>query len=195
MKTLTLFPTVINISKNPNHNQIEKSLVDECISVQETTSQGGKNWYSDVYNTCGTHNLATNVKFKSLNDWIISEVQQYADMIGYNQKPFKTKVFGWFNIYEKHDYQEVHDHIDDSDISIIYYLTAPEGTGNVIFYSPEPKGVKSVFDKDNPFTYSTMSIKPEAGTLVMFKSNVKHGVQQNKTNKQKISLAYNFEIL
>jgi len=42
MKTLTLFPTVINISKNPNHNQIEKLLVDECISVQETTSQGGK---------------------------------------------------------------------------------------------------------------------------------------------------------
>jgi len=154
-----------------------------------------KNWYSDVYNTCGTHNLMDNVKFKSLNDWIISEVQQYANMIGYNQKPFKTKVSGWFNIYDKHDYQEVHDHIDYSDISIIYYLTAPEGTGNVIFYSPEPKGVKSVFDKDNPYTYSTMSIQPEAGTLVMFKSNVKHGVQQNKTNKQKISLAYNFEIL
>ena len=54
---------------------------------------------------------------------------------------------------------------------------------------------KSGFDNNNPYTYSHYYMNPEAGTLIMFKSNVKHGVQQNKTNKQKISLAYNFEIL
>jgi|TARA_R100000455_G_C6247724_1_gene105071 uncharacterized protein (TIGR02466 family) len=195
MKTLTLFPTVISTSINPNHNQIEKQLKDECIRLRDITTKGGDNWHCDVYNTCNTYNLMENEKFKPLNDWVMSEVQQYAGMLGYQNKPFKSNVNGWFNIYEQYTYQETHDHIGGADISVIYYLTAPEGTGNTIFYSPEPGGVKSVFDNNNPYTYSHYYMKPEAGTLIMFKSNVKHGVQQNKTNKQKISLAYNFEIL
>jgi len=195
MKTFTLFPTVISKSKNPNHNQIEKELIDECIRIKNTTSKGGNNWNCDVFNTCGTHNLIENEKFNNLNEWIIKEVKQYANMIGYIDIPLKFTVFSWFNIYEKYDYQEIHDHIDHSDISVIYYLTAPENTGNVVFYSSEPKGIKSVFDNNNPYTYSNYYMKPQAGDLIMFKSNVKHGVQQNKINKQKISLAYNFKIL
>jgi ectoine hydroxylase-related dioxygenase (phytanoyl-CoA dioxygenase family) len=33
------------------------------------------------------------------------------------------------------------------------------------------------------------------GLLLIFKSNLIHGAQQNKSNKQKISLALNFKVL
>ncbi|MHA1988947.1 MAG: putative 2OG-Fe(II) oxygenase, partial [Promethearchaeota archaeon] len=63
-----------------------------------------------------------------------------------------------------------------------------------VFYTHEAKGVKNYFDSENNYTWKTFYVEPEDGMLVIFKANLMHGVTQNKTNKTRVSFAYNYKI-
>tara|TARA_R110001606_G_C15023007_1_gene610043 strand:- start:6 stop:587 length:582 start_codon:yes stop_codon:yes gene_type:complete len=192
MKVLELFPTVIAKEINPKHTLIKKDIIKECLFLKDSNIKGGSNWIADTYNTCGTHDINDNKKFKILNDWVLDQIRKYMLTIGLANKKINS-FQGWVNIYKKNNYQETHDH-NGNDISVIYYLQTPKNSGNVRFYSPEPNGVKNCFDSTNPYTFKNYFIEPKEGQLLIFKSNLKHSVDQNKSNKTRISLAYNVRL-
>ena len=188
-----LFPVAIGNLKNPDHLKIENSLIKECSEIKNKIKKGGNNWDADLYNTFGTFDLNESKKFKNLNKWIFEKVNQYANAIGYVNKNVKCKE-SWFNYSIKNDYQEKHEHYP-YDISAVYYLSVPENSGNIKFYTHEPQGVKENFVKENFYTWTNYYMKPEPGLLLIFKSNLTHGVSKNKSDKPRISLAYNFKVL
>lgn len=192
MKIQSLFVTPVGFSENPNHKNMQKDLVKECKSLKNKIKCGGDNWNSTVYNTCQTNNLHQNKKFNKLHDWIFNEVKVFADALGYTNKKMFCKL-SWFNYYNKHDYQESHDH-EGNEISAVYFLSSPKNCGHLRFISPEPKGINHIYIEKNPLTWREFKVVPKDGLLVMFKSNLIHDVQQNKSNKPKISLSYNFKI-
>ena len=192
MQLKNLFPVCIGESVNPSHNIIEKQLINECINLKNNINKGGDNWESNVFNSCGSYNLTNNEKFNDLNKWIFDKVIKYAFNIGYKNNNIKC-TSSWFNIYNKHDYQEIHEHYPN-DISAVYYLKSLENSGSIVFYTHEPKSTKDSFNIDNEYTWGKYIMNPKSGTLLVFKSNLKHGVQQIKTDNQKISLAYNFKV-
>jgi uncharacterized protein (TIGR02466 family) len=191
MKITKLFPTAIGEEFNINHNLIKNDITEHCTYLKNNTEKGGNNWDVDTFNSIGTYDILQDNKFKPLNDWICKQVLHYSYALGLRNEKINN-AYGWFNFYEQHDYQEIHTH-DLYDISAVYYVKTPKNSGNIKFYSPEPGGVKNVFDKDNLFTYKDFFYEPKEGQLLMFKSNLKHGVSQNKSNESKISLAYNFK--
>jgi len=193
MHLQNLFPVAIGMSKNSNHSKIENSLIKECLKIKNKIKKGGNNWDADLYNTFGTFDLKESEKFKILNKWVFEKVNQYANAIGYVNKNLEYYE-SWFNYSIKNDYQEKHEHYP-CDISAVYYLSVPENSGNIKFYTHEPKGVKETFIKENFYTWKNYFVKPESGLLLMFKSNLTHGVSKNKSNEPRISLAYNYKIL
>ena len=192
MKIQGLFPTPIGFSENPSQKLIKSKLIKECELLKKKVKCGGDNWNSTVYNTCQTSNLHKNKKFDNLHNWIFNEVKVFADKLGYTNKKMFCEL-SWFNYYNKHDYQEAHDH-EGNEISAVYFLSTPKDCGQLRFISPEPKGIKRVYIKNNPLTWREFKVIPKEGLLVMFKSNLIHDVQQNKSNKPRISLSYNFKI-
>lgn len=192
MKIVGLFPIPVGFSENPNHKLIKNKLIKECKSLKKKIKKGGNNWDATVYNTCETNNLHDNKNFDDLNDWIFNEVKVFADKLGYTNKKMFCEL-SWFNYYNKYDYQEAHDH-EGNEISAVYFLSTPKNCGRLRLISSEPKGIKHVFVKDNAFTWKQYKVEPKEGLLVMFRSNLMHGVEQNKSNKPRISLAYNFTI-
>ena len=193
MKICQLFPVTIAMVDNPNHNLIKKNIVKECSLLKKTVKKGGEFWGSDVYNTLDTYNIVDNNKFKLLHEWLFEKIKDYAITIGYKNKQINCKD-GWFNFYKKYDYQDVHDH-EGNDISAVYYLSVPKNSGNIMFYTHEAKGTYICHDPNNIFTWKTYTIEPKEGMLLMFKSNLQHRVDPNKTNQSKITLAYNFKVL
>lgn len=193
MKLQSIFPVTIGIAENPDHLLIEKTLIKECFTIKNTIPAGGDRWEGNVYNTNNTYNLTKNKQFNSLHEWIFKNVNDYAYNIGYKNKKIQC-LNSWFNIYDKYNYQEKHEHYP-SDISAVYYLFSPQNSGNIKFYSHEPNSTKDCYEENNPLTWSTYEMQPRNGLLLIFKSNLIHGVQQNKSNKQKISLALNFKVL
>jgi len=188
-----LFPVTIANFKNPHHSKIEQSLIQECNQIRNTITKGGSDWDSNLYNTHGTLDLNQNEKFRELNCWVTLHVEEYAKTIGYLNTKVKCGE-SWFNYYEKNDYQEKHEHYG-FDISAVYYLSCPLNSGSIRFYSHEPQGVKENFISENPYTWRSFIINPQPGQLLVFKSNLTHGVAQSKTEKPKISFAYNYKIL
>tara|TARA_R100001015_G_C4618254_1_gene174720 strand:- start:1071 stop:1652 length:582 start_codon:yes stop_codon:yes gene_type:complete len=193
MNLINIFPVSIGIFQNPEHDKIKNSLIKECKKIKSKTKRGGYNWDTDVYNTFGNFDLRQSKKFDKVNNWIFENVAKYAYRIGYNNLKIKCEE-SWFNFYNKNDYQEKHEHFP-FDISAVYYLTCPKNSGDIKFYTHEPQGVRETFIKDNELSWKSFVVNPCGGRLLVFKSNLTHGVTQNKSSKTKISFAYNFKIL
>jgi len=192
MNLRELFPTVIGFEENKNHHK-EKHLIKHCKKIKSNIGMGGLNWSSGVYNTSGTYPIHMDKEFDNLNSWIFAQVYNYIAAIGFLNCNISVSS-SWFNFYKQYDYQEMHNHLPDhDDISAVYFLKSPKGSGNLVFNSHEPVG-KNIFNQDNPYTWKTFEVPPKEGLLVIFKSNMFHQVKQNKSKDTRISFAYNFKI-
>jgi len=188
-----IFATALGVSINTDHDKMKDGPIKYCLSQSKNIKQGGDNWHAKVYNTCGTRNLINIPEFKNLNNWVFQEIVEYAKQLGFKNIKL-TPHDSWFNVYNKYDYQEFHDH-GDSDISAVYFLESDEQNANLIFKSKEPSGFNHVFVKDNPYTWKNFNVPPIAGRLVVFKSHMEHSVEQQLEDRTRITLAYNFKII
>ena len=82
----------------------------------------------------------------------------------------------WFNISKVGESTGIHDHAKQASISGVVYLECKENSGDLIF---KKKGVPDVL------------IEPKVGNMILFRSSLKHGVLENKSFGNRISLAFN----
>ena len=98
----------------------------------------------------------------------------------------------WVNINQKYDYNRTHDH-QNSILSAVYYVDAEgEDIGNFVaerddtaeFFLGSYKNVSG-------FTGTSFSITPLTGFAFLMPSWVLHSVEQNLTDRDRISIAFN----
>ena len=100
------YPMHIGYALNPFHDDIKKDLTKYCFDLQSDIEKGGNNWISNqTYNTCDTYNIVRDEKFKQLNNWITEKVNEFSNNL--NIKDKLKLLTGWFNIYNKNDFQEL----------------------------------------------------------------------------------------
>ena len=85
----------------------------------------------------------------------------------------------WFNIARPGESTGWHDHKDRSVLSGVYYLKVPDNAGDILFRKR---------DKDKIVEWN---IRSETGKLILFHSNIEHSVTINKSNHDRISIAFN----
>ena len=85
----------------------------------------------------------------------------------------------WFNIARPGESTGWHDHKDKSVLSGVYYLKVPDNAGDILFRKR---------DKDKIVEWN---IRSETGKLILFHSNIEHSVTINKSNHDRISIAFN----
>ena len=186
------YPNLIGYCDYPEHIKIEKNLVKECLSLSNKIKKGGKNWISNkTYTTLNTYNILENKKFSKLNEWIFNKVLEYSTSLKYKDK-YKC-MGGWFNIYKKYDYQEYHDH-GENTLSCVYFLKSNSEKSSKIHFKfninenlMEPT-VNHSFGLTSPTAWYT----PVSGRLLIFKSTLRHCVERHEEDDIRISLAYNF---
>ncbi|MGD8340912.1 MAG: TIGR02466 family protein [Gammaproteobacteria bacterium] len=100
----------------------------------------------------------------------------------------------WINVFEPGAQEAQHTH-DGSLLSCSYYVEAPENCGCIVFPDPigERRGYRQFTDTAGPglMTRPELAVEPKPGRLVMFESWFGHGVQCNKSNQRRISIAIN----
>ncbi len=82
----------------------------------------------------------------------------------------------WFNLAEPGEITGVHDHVKEAAVSGVYYIAVPSRSGNLFF---------RVEDEED------FVLEPIEGTVVLFPSDLRHGVTDNLSNCVRISLAFN----
>ena len=132
-------------------------------------------------------------KLNCLQTNVFDHITIYLKELGV-QQPCKIDLTeSWFNFGGSGAYQAVHNHFN-STLSAVYYHQTNEQDGDICFRSPCSS--HSTF----PFwrMANALGIKdgvvytPQVGKLIIFPSYLLHSVYENKTEHERISIAFNF---
>jgi len=102
---------------------------------------------------------------------------------------------GWVNVSPTHAMNAPHDH-PGSFWSGTYYVHVPEAdeedprAGAIEFLDPRGS-IGSNAHFETPFTRGKFTVRPVAGTCLMWPSFVKHWVHPNRSTEDRVSVAFN----
>lgn len=173
-----------------------KYLAKYCkdLSIQESgiIATNVKGWHSEPYflHTCKNDSLI------ELANKVLNATNDVCDYIKIRPNlRLKMKEF-WINVSPKGSRNMSHDH-PASDFSAVYYVQAESNSGNIGFGNPsqimEFWWRSRVIQKESIMT-SPVTYKPIVGKLIIFPSWLVHHVQQNNSNTDRISLAFNMAL-
>ena len=101
----------------------------------------------------------------------------------------------WLNINPPGSYNELHTHAD-SVLSGVYYIDADSNLnqGNIQFERSDNAEyhLPQHIEKINYFNSTRATYAAKTGALYIFPSWLKHSVQGNQSNKDRISMSFNF---
>ena len=126
------------------------------------------------------------------------------DVVPILKEPYKIKENAsfyisemWLNINKPTNYNILHHH-GDSFLSGVYYVSVPPEAGKIWFRHPSI--AKTVinwvpyFDELNEHNSNSWYVEPKAGDLILFPSWLEHEVDQNKSEEERISIAFNLKL-
>jgi hypothetical protein len=83
----------------------------------------------------------------------------------------------WFNEMHPGQRTTLHSHEEDDELlSAVYYVTCPAGSGRLLLQDDE----------------AVISVTPRPGLLVLFPPDLPHEVEQNASDRIRLSVAFNF---
>lgn len=187
-KILELFPTKVWTTMIP----VELSTVLPFLYSQEILTDGID--YDNYGERSKNSYILDEAECKNLKHFILSQVDQYANELGYDYSSYK---FGqsWISYKQPGQHHSMHSH-PNSLISGVFYFGEPDsgfpaicfhkmiGGMNVSYLQPKLK-------KDFSNKVNTFSIDFHPGLLLLFPSYLYHSVPINKSDKVRCSLAFN----
>ena len=97
---------------------------------------------------------------------------------------------GWANLQQPGGFNHFHMH-PRSALAGVFYLRAPQGSGDLLFRDPRPGVNLTGIKGDGPNCYSVTSHSPAAGEFVVFPGWLEHAVEVNSATSERISIAIN----
>ena len=187
-KILQIFPTSIYIEDN----FLPENLLAhyEKLILENENNNGGKNWFTEIKTSFGTHNLVEDENFSEIITLVNDRVISYNNFFKCATKNILCD-YAWFNIYENGDYQEVHHH-SNSIYSGVFFLKAPEKSSPLVFFNLSDHLERCEYDIIDENNMNNFSLYPVENTFVLFKSYIKHMVPKHKGQEKRLSLSFNF---
>lgn len=189
MNRTNWFPTPIwDANYNFDLDAIKSFCIDYSKKNQSVfkSNQGG--WQSDILNR-EEKNVVTDalkVLEKDCNDYIKNDYVL--------NKPI-TITGSWININNQGDSNKIHVH-PHSIISGCLYITQPDENSKIVFETPkifqESYEIRYI-DSYTDLTYTYANYESVPNRAIFFPSWLKHYVTTNRSDKPRISIAFNFE--
>lgn len=102
----------------------------------------------------------------------------------------------WFNVNPPGTYNIIHTH-PGSVLSGVYYIDVPaENMGNIRFYREDAAEYYIPSDSVGSSNFTGLSVEypPRTKMLLLFPGWLKHSVQGNMSNENRISMAFNYGV-
>jgi uncharacterized protein (TIGR02466 family) len=98
----------------------------------------------------------------------------------------------WANINRKGHAHTMHTH-PNNFLSGVYYVKTPARSGRIVFGDPRPaaSAITPTLAENTRFNSNEMSFEPEDGKLILFNSWLPHFVELNRSEEERISIAFN----
>lgn len=170
-----------------------QSFVNKALYLKKVIPQANE-WRCNTFSTINSYDLRKDPLFKDLINACEQETTKFAKEFGVEIGLAKC-IDAWINVGEQGAYQEYHSH-PKSHFSLSYYVNTPADCGNIVFRSHEcdTDMFPLTYQKLLPPSYKTYGIQPQAGDVVIFRSNLRHMVELNKSALPRISISMNMVI-
>jgi len=97
----------------------------------------------------------------------------------------------WFNLNRNKDFNWPHTH-PHSFFSAVFYIKYPPDSGKIVFDRPDPLNDWIKFKSVNERNAPTLTVEPRSNMLLIFPSYYRHKVDQNLTDEERITMAFNY---
>ena len=188
MDTQTWFPTPIYLHQTPLN--VRKELKQELLGICNTLSFEHVEGWQDNTHRLNVDPFAKNILTgSSFLDYLHIHINQYITDIGGRVRPYYIE-HSWFTKTDKGQYAHQHAH-GSSDIAGVYYVQTNGKDGDLWFQPPhailQSNYIMSEIQMNN-------NVPPKEGKLLLWPGFLQHGVRQNTTNSERISLSFNIQI-
>jgi hypothetical protein len=129
--------------------------------------------------------------YKPLIDLILDTIPVRED------KPeIKGELISWVNVNGKGNYNDIHDHdpYAGTFLSGVFYVKTPANCGRLRLFDPRPFITNApdmkYYNDSNNYHY----FDPKPNLLVLFPGWLKHDVEPNQSDDERISIAFNFRL-
>jgi hypothetical protein len=176
LKKISFGGKEIFIGYLPNHVELTSRLLYELnlgmgdLSFSHNIGGRWENSYLPIQKVPSVRDIVRPLRDLAVNLYGEKLLALFEPPTGLDHPPF------WFNLSETGDSTGVHNHARESVVSGVYYLEAPIDSGELFFRS----------DGEDDY-----SLAPDAGSVVLFPSELRHGVRMNYSSGKRISLAFN----
>lgn len=133
-----------------------------------------------------------NSEIDRLVDFLNSEIVQCANQVGVGEVALYNI---WMNINPPNSYNHLHNHVG-AVFSGVYYVEADPSQGNIQFERNDnaeyhlPLSVA----QDTYYTSTRATYAAKTGGLYIFPGWLKHSVQGNRSNSDRISISFNYGV-
>lgn len=168
-----------------------KSITEYCYKVKE--EKPGVN----ISNRGGWHSGELITPIPSALEQLFNELTVFVNDVPQRYMGTSNLILGnwWININGKYDYNEQHDH-QNSVLSGTYYVQVPEeNMGNLMLHRGDNAEfflTSKVERQQTMANAMTIPCPVKESMFYLFPSWVKHSVERNNTDSERISIAFNF---
>ena len=147
------------------------------------SNHGG--WHSQEMNEGLIHEELSNILEQSIQKLVTRKIE--------------LQTF-WININTPNSYNRLHNH-PAAHFSGVYYVKVPDESGTIYFENPHTfEAFSEIQSYSDQFKYDTtqyhyLDISGKEGLLLVFPSYLKHGVEENKSGSDRISISFNARVI
>lgn len=185
------FPTPVWHFQYQNASLLNQTLLSAIAQQRKADPEG-----INLSNVLGWHShneLHKQPEFQSLIEAIDNSLLEVVGDLAWDCEEVKPCINNcWAMVNGKNASNVLHNHCN-AYLSGVYYIKAPENSGNLYFHDPRAGAQMLVppYDKITPITLSKLIYKPIEGMLVIFPSWLWHGVEINQSEEERVSISFN----
>ena len=173
-------------------SEIQNELIDYVYkmraedSVGQTISNNG-GWQSKNFNI--------NNEADPLHKFLIDSISSFPVI----KKGVNFVIDAWANINKPGDYNVKHDH-PTANLSGVLWIKCPKNCGNIVFENPTSfQSFNEINSYTNDFKdlyaqYFSYWFLPTEGRILIFPAYLRHSVEENKSDEDRISVSFNLRL-
>lgn len=188
--TRPLFPSLVWTTLFDDREDFNASIVELARRMREKDPKGVANTNQEGWQSPNI--LQTLDEFAEMNRRIlevcsrIAESQNFLPGVTYRHQ-------AWVNISPPGASNKVHIH-PNCHLSGVYYvsLQAPE-CGSIFFRDPRVAAsmLRPPIGQETHFTATEVRMRPEEGRMYVFPAWLEHGVEVNRSDRERVSISFN----
>jgi uncharacterized protein (TIGR02466 family) len=193
---LNFFPQSVFKYKVKNFKEYNKKLSEYIYNLNKEDEDGVQRsnrggWHSNSFKLKDSNSIQHKFALETTK-YVFDTIQTY----GWVLEPDKiicTEM--WAIINKKNNFNIIHTH-PNCNLSAAYYVKASKDCGKFIIENPHPISKHSypASNRKTEFNSKLEKLDIEEGDLFIFPAHLPHGVEENKSDEDRIVISFNIVI-